>query len=353
MLNTLTEISVLGNTLLVWLISLATFLFVLAALLVVRGLVGTRLAGYTERNGAKLGASPIKLVKKTHTLFILTAALYFAALPLSLPDELTSFILITGIVVLLIQTGIWVSSMLSMIIARRKEEQLADEAGSVTTLNAVELVGRVVIWTLVLLLALDNIPGIQVTALIASLGVGGIAIGLALQNILGDLFASLSIALDKPFVIGDHINVGEFSGNVEYIGLKSTRLRSISGEQVVFSNSDLLKSRIRNFKRMARRRIVFPIQVTYNTPPEMLRLIPDMIRAVIEAQENTTFDRAHLKALGEYSLEFEAVYYMEIPDYMIYMDTQQAINLQLFDCFAQQGIEFAYPTQKVLVERPA
>jgi small-conductance mechanosensitive channel len=343
---------VFGNSLLTWLISLLIFVVILVALLLVRRLIGGRLGAYSERNGVRFGISAARLVRQTWFGFIFVSSVYLASLILRLPDGLVGLLQVSMVVVFLVQIGMWASSLLGLLIAQRKAERLADEAGSVTTLNAVELIGKVAIWTLVLLLALDNIPGVQVTALIASLGVGGIAVGLAVQNILGDLFASLSIALDKPFVIGDHINVGEFSGTVEYIGLKSTRLRSITGEQVIFSNSDLLASRIRNYKRMSRRRITFPLHVTYETPVEKLRLIPEILRQVITAQENATFDRAHFKAFGDYFLEFEVVFFVENPEYMAYMDVRQAINLALFDCFTQEGIEFAYPVQRILMEKP-
>jgi small-conductance mechanosensitive channel len=182
--------------------------------------------------------------------------------------------------------------------------------------------------------------------------VGGIAVALAAQNILGDLFSSMSIVLDKPFVLGDFIIVGDLMGTVEKIGLKTTRIKSLSGEQLVFSNSDLLNSRIRNFKRMQERRAVFSIGVTYETPYEKLQTIPATIREVIESQELARFDRAHFASYGDFALVFEIVYYMKRPEYDLYMDTQQAINLELFRRFAESGIAFAYPTQTVHLNKP-
>jgi len=209
---------------------------------------------------------------------------------------------------------------------------------------------RAVLWTGVLLLALDNL-GVHVTTLITGIGIGGVAIALAIQNILGDLFASLSIILDKPFMIGDFIIVDDFLGTVEHIGLKTTRLRSLSGEQLVFANSDLLKSRIRNYKRMAERRIVFSIGVVYQTAPEKLAGITGFIRDIIEGQPQARFDRAHFKGFGSSSLDFEIVYWVTSPDYNLYMDIQQAINLALFRRLQSEGIEFAYPTQTLFLER--
>jgi small-conductance mechanosensitive channel len=210
--------------------------------------------------------------------------------------------------------------------------------------------GRLATWVVVLLLGLDNL-GIDVTALVAGLGVTGIAVALAVQNILGDLFASLSIVLDKPFVIGDFLAVGDMMGSVEYVGLKTTRLRSLSGEQLVFSNSDLLGSRIRNFGRMAERRALFTIGVTYQTPREKLERIPQMIREAVEAQPQTRFDRSHFARYGDSAITFETVYYVTVPEYPVYMDIQQAINLRIHEAFEREGIEFAYPTQTVFLTK--
>jgi small-conductance mechanosensitive channel len=209
---------------------------------------------------------------------------------------------------------------------------------------------KVVLWAAVVLIALDNL-GVHITTLVAGLGVGGIAVALAVQNILGDLFSSVTIILDKPFVIGDFIIVGDFLGSVEHIGLKTTRVRSLSGEQLVFANSDLLKSRIRNFKQMTERRIVFAFGVIYQTAADKLAAIPGLVREIVEAQPQARFDRAHFKAFGGSSLDFEVVYWVTNPDYNLYMDIQQAINLGLFRRFAAEGIEFAYPTQTLYVEK--
>jgi small-conductance mechanosensitive channel len=204
----------------------------------------------------------------------------------------------------------------------------------------------------VLLLVLDNL-GVNITALVAGLGVGGVAVALAVQTILSDLLSSLSIALDKPFVIGDFLMVGDMLGSVEYVGLKTTRLRSLSGEQLVFSNTDLLGSRIRNFGRMYERRVAFNLGVTYQTTREQIRKVPAIIREAIETQDRTRFDRSHFKEYGAYSLNFESVYYINGPDYNQYMDIQQAINLTIHEGFEREGIDFAYPTQTLVLQQAA
>jgi len=176
-----------------------------------------------------------------------------------------------------------------------------------------------------------------------------VAVALALQNVLGDVFASLSIVLDKPFVLGDFLIMGEYVGSVENIGLKTTRIRSLSGEQLVFSNNDLLNSRIRNYGRLLERRILFTIGVTYQTPREQVVQIPEMIRKAVEDQERARFDRSHFKSYGDFALIFETVYFVLGPEYNLYMDIQQAINLSIHAQFEEEGIEFAYPTQTLLL----
>lgn len=342
--------TIMGNSLEEWtvaiLVALATFLI----LVVARRFVLHRLAGVIFRRRLNAEKVSAQLVRQTKITFLVLISIYVGSRLLTMPESVSGLISLAAGIAFIIQLGIWAHTLIDGILSGRKADDLADEAGSGTTLNVVGLIAKGVVWTLVLLLVLDNIPGVQVTTLIASLGIGGIAIGLAVQNILGDLFASLSIALDKPFVIGDFIVVGEYRGTVEHIGLKSTRLRSISGEQLVFGNGDLLGSRIQNFKRMIRRRVAFKVGVTYQTTPEQILAVPVKLRQIIESQENTTFDRAHFQEFGDFSLIFEVVYFVEEPDYMVYMDTQQAINLEIMRYFQEAGIEFAYPTQTVVLQ---
>jgi small-conductance mechanosensitive channel len=203
----------------------------------------------------------------------------------------------------------------------------------------------------VFLMVLDNF-GVNITALVASLGVGGIAVALAVQNILGDLFASLSIMLDKPFELGDFIIVGDVLGSVEHIGLKTTRVRGLGGEQVVFSNGDLLKSRIHNHKRMETRRVAFVLRVAYGTSEEQLCGIPRMLREIISAKPNVDFERAHFFMWGEWSLDFEVVYHFRSPDYILHMDAQQDIFLEIYRRFEEEGIRFAHPMSIVRLADP-
>ena len=253
-------------------------------------------------------------------------------------------------IVALIQAGLLGSRGIELWLNRYRSRKLEVDAASVTTFGAVAFIGRILMWAIIVLVALANM-GVDVTALVAGLGVGGIAVALAVQNVLGDLFASFSIVLDKPFVIGDFIIVGDHLGTVEHVGLKTTRIRSLSGEQLVFSNTDLLGSRIRNFKRMYERRVVFALGVVYQTPAKLLEKIPSMLRQIVESREQVRFDRAHFKDFGPHSLNFEIVYWVLTPDYTIYMDIQQEINLEIYRRFEQEGIDFAYPTQTLHIRQ--
>lgn len=236
--------------------------------------------------------------------------------------------------------------MLDLAWRRYGRTRIETDPSAVTTVYAFRIASLVALWTVAFLAAVDNL-GFDVTALLAGLGIGGVAIALATQSILGDLFASLSIVIDKPFVVGDFIRVGEDLGTVERIGLKTTRVRSLSGEQLIFGNADLLKSRIRNFKRMAERRVLFRVGVTYQTPLALLERIPGMVREIIEQQLQTRFDRGHFAEFGASEYAFEFVYHVLSPDYNPYMDVQQQVNLAIVRAFEEHGIEIAYPTRVI------
>jgi small-conductance mechanosensitive channel len=341
---------VLNNEVWLWFVALGIFLFVGLVLRVVMRRLVRRLRRVTAKTPGRFDDLLVELLAKTRFLFVLVVALYAGSLILALPDAAERALRALFILALLIQAGFWGDGIATFWIRRTASRKMEDDAATATSLAALGFVAKVAIWSIVALLALDNL-GIDITTLIAGLGIGGIAIALAVQNVLGDLFASLSIIVDKPFVIGDFIIVGDLMGTVERIGLKTTRVRSLSGEQIIFSNSDLLASRVRNYKRMYERRVVFPFGVIYQTPPEVLESIPETVREIVEDQPNVRFDRCHFKSFGDFSLDFETVYYVLDPDYNIYMDRQQAINLGIARAFEARGIEFAYPTQTVYLSR--
>jgi small-conductance mechanosensitive channel len=265
------------------------------------------------------------------------------------PPEAEAWTRAITVIAFLVQVALWGDALLKGWLILYQKRQGADEADEVTTVRVVTVVLRFAVFILIGLIALDNIPGVEVTTLIASLGIGGIAVALAVQNILGDLFASLIIVLDKPFVIGDLIKVGDYIGNVEAIGLKTTRVRSYTGEQVIFSNSDLLSSRLSNYKTLAKRLVIASIGVTCETPHEKLEQIPGILQQAVEGQDHAQFARAHLHEYGASSYNYQLVYSVLSPDFGVYMDTRQAVNLGVIKRFEEMGIEMAYPTQVVYV----
>lgn len=287
-----------------------------------------------------------RVLVNTRPVLLALLALPLATIALELPDRVRAWVGVFALAVVLVQMAVWGSAGIGAWAARYQRTHAAD-AEAITGMRMVAFLLRVALYAVLLLLIIDNIPGVEITALLAGLGIGGIAVALAVQNILADLFASLSISLDKPFVIGDFIVVGEHFGTVEHIGLKTTRVRSLSGEQLVFANDDLLRSRIRNFKRMTERRVLFTLRTSYATAEERLAEVPAMLREIVEGQPGVRFDRAHFKDIGDYAFVFEVVYYVLTADYNRYMDVQQAINLSICARFRQEGITFAYPTQVI------
>ncbi|WP_114783937.1 mechanosensitive ion channel family protein [Botryobacter ruber] len=219
----------------------------------------------------------------------------------------------------------------------------------VKQLQGINLIISVIIWFVGLMFLFDNL-GYDITAIVAGLGIGGIAVALAAQNILGDLFNYFVIFFDRPFEVGDFVVIDDKNGVIENIGVKTTRIKTLSGEQLVVSNSDLTNSRIHNYKRMQRRRVVFKLNVTYQTSLENLRKIPDVIKAAVLAQSPVEFDRSHFVSYGDSSLDFETVYYILDSDYTVYMNIHQQINLRIFEEFAKMGVEFAYPTRTLFVQ---
>jgi len=332
------------NPLHTWLVALIGAAAVWVALLTVKKFMLGRFSAFASKTENTWDDLIVQLVKRTKAWFMLVVALYVGALALTLPAKLGEIGSTVTIITVLLQGAVWSNTILDYFLKKK----VGKEAQTVA-IGALTFIGKLIVWSVFLLLMLDNLPGVDVGSLIAGFGVAGVAVALAIQTILGDLFAALSIILDTPFVEGDFVAVDDFAGTVEKIGLKSTRIRSLSGEQLIFGNTDLLSSRIRNYKRMERRRIAFSIGVVYETPPEKLEQIPGILKEIIDAQKYASFDRAHFASYGDFALNYEVVYYMESPDYQVYMDTQQEINLALFRRFAQEGIEFAYPTQTIFL----
>lgn len=285
------------------------------------------------------------ILASTYTLFIVAVALYLGSLVLDLTPERALFARRAALCALLVQAAVWGDTGLR---AWRDQYRVGVPGDAARRASSAVLcfVARLALWLIAVLMILDNL-GFNITTLVASLGIGGIAVALAVQNILGDLFASLSIMLDKPFEIGDFIIVGDVLGTVEHIGLKTTRVRGLGGEQVVFSNGELLKSRIHNHKRMETRRVAFVLRVAYGTPEPQLQAIPGMVRDIVEAEPDVDFERAHFFRYSDWSLDFEVVYHFRSPDYFMHMDAQQRVLLALYRRFEREAIQFAHPLSVV------
>ena len=339
-----------GNTLQDWLIALSTLMIVFAVLKLLQTIAARRLSNLAASTDNQIDDLFVIMLKQTKFFILIVVSAYFASYALILKPSVAAIWEKIVVLALILQGGFWASTgisfMFSNIIRKRSEEDVSSK----TTITFLGFVTRFVLWIIILLLVLDNL-GVNITGLVAGLGIGGVAVALAVQNILGDLLASLSIVLDKPFVIGDFVVVDSLSGTIEHIGLKTTRIRSLSGEQLIFSNNDLLKTRIHNYRRMSERRIVFSFGVVYQTSLAKLKIIKEIVKDIVEKTHDARFDRVHFKEYGKSSLNYEVVYYVTSSDYNLYMDVQESINLEIYRRFSEAGIEFAYPTRTVFIQK--
>jgi len=346
------NIEILHRTIQQWAIAVGTAVGLWLVLVTAKRILKSRLGAISKRTATTVDDLIAEMVRRLRPSILLILAFWPALQILDAPERVRTVAHFIMVIVVTIQMGIWGQLLIEHFLVTRVTTLKKDDPGAATTLGGVTMLARLALWVLLLIIALDNL-GVDVTTLVAGLGIGGVAVALALQNVLGDLFASLSIALDKPFVVGDFIVVGDLRGTVEKVGLKTTRVRSLSGEQLVFSNNDLLSSRIHNYKRMQERRIQFNLGVTYNTPYDKLKEIPGMIKEIIVDDPATRFDRCHFSKYGDFNLDIETIYFVLSPDYNTYMDIQQRINLAVFKKFEEEGIEFAFPTQTVYLKKDA
>jgi len=346
----------LGNTVEAWTLALVTFLVTFTVLPIIKGFISSRRRKWMQSGRGQL-PDAIELtgilVERTSRLFLAVVAVYFASRNLTFTAQVERGLTIVIVALFWIQAGLWAMAAVRFAIERRRKRSEALDSVLKSSIDIILFVAGIAVWAMVLLLALDNL-GVQIKPLLAGLGIGGIAVALAVQTVLGDLLASLSIALDKPFTIGDFLSVDDFQGTVEHIGVKSTRLRSLSGEQIIMSNTDILKARVRNFGRMRERRAVFQLGVSYDTPPESLAAIPEAIREIVEAQPDVRFDRCHFLTYGDTALQFETVYIVKRADFNAYADIQQRINLAILTKLRAMSVKFAAPTRNIFyVENPA
>ena len=295
-----------------------------------------------------------QLARRTHLLFIIFLAAWlvpqFVTFPARYNARTSQTLGYIAIITLFLQVGIWSNVVVNYWSQSYIERRNADRFDT-TTIKAIAVLVKALLWLLLAMVTLEQGFKQNVPALLGALGVGGIAIAFALQNVLADLFAAMSIVTDKPFVLGDAIQVDTFSGTVEHIGLKSTRVRSDSGEQIVFGNSDLLKGRIRNFGRMEQRRALLTTRVSGSTPPDKLARIPNIIREVVDGIPKTRFVRSTMIAVGDTTIDFETVYYLTDPSYQVYVDAQQAVMLQLMHRLHDEGTRLGVQLEAAVKEK--
>jgi small-conductance mechanosensitive channel len=340
-----------GATMTQWAFAAASFGIVYVALTVTRRVLVRRLGALAVRTATDWDDLAVEIVRRTRPYFLLVIATYAAARIVPPQPEIARVLRAISVILVLFQAGVWGNGLIGFGADHYTRRRAAADLGTRTTIQAIGYAGRFVLWAILVVTALQNF-GINVTALITGLGIGGIAVAIAVQNILGDLFAALAIVLDQPFVVGDSIQVDNLNGTIEHLGLKTTRIRSLSGEQIVISNADLLKSRIRNYQRMQHRRVAFNLDLGFDTPPDKVARVPDMVRQVVESQPLTRFERCHLLTFAESGLRLEAVYFVLDPDFNKYADIHHAINLELLRRFQRDEIEFGFAT-RTLPLRPA
>jgi len=342
-----------GNPLSQWLLAAGAFLVCFFVLPAIRLFVVARSRKLEGRETPIWISLVLLLITRTRRLFLAVVAFYVAERFLVLPQRIEG--LSTALIVLTfwIQAALWGVAAVEFALKQRQDRMIAagelKQSGSMSVLL---FLARVTIFALAVLLALDNL-GVNITALVAGLGIGGIAIALAVQTVLGDLLASLSITLDKPFRVGDLLRFDDIEGVVEFIGVRSTRLRSISGEQVIIANADLLKTRIRNLGRMPERRMLFQLGVVYETPPERLAIVSDIVKRAVESVEGTRFEYCAFRTFGDSSLNFEVMYFVPNWDQarFRFIQINDQVNRAIHAAFAAEGIGFAYPTRSVIVRQ--
>lgn len=336
-----------GNPVEEWAIAIGSILLFSLAARVLQKVIFLRIQRLASKTNSKLDDFIVALLQKSVMPMLYAFAVYFGFQYLTLPQRVDRVFNIAVLAVTVFFTVNIISSIFSYLFiqfASRGDQ----ENPQVKQAKGILLMLKIFLWIAGIIFLVDNL-GYDITTIITGLGIGGIAIALAAQAVLGDLFSYLVIFFDKPFETGDFIVTGDKSGVVEYIGVKTTRLRTLSGEQLVMSNTDLTNSRVQNFKRMEKRRLVFSLGVTYETSIEKIKQIPVIVREIIEARQDVVFDRAHFSGFGDFSLNFEIVYYVLSGDYLLYMNRQEDIYLNILERFEEEKIDFAYPTQKLFI----
>lgn len=338
-----------NNSLQDWLIAVGTMILIYIGLLILRHILNSKVRKWVDKTKGNVDNFVLDLVSNTKNWFLLLVSIAIGIIFLNMLPEWNQKIRIVLVIGFTLQISSWAVATVSYFInSKMKEEK---NSSKVTIYNTVGIVARILVWVFAGLIILDSFPNVDISSLVAGLGIGGIAIGFAVQSILEDLFASVSITVDQPFVLGDFIVVGDISGTVEKIGMKTTRIRSLSGEQIVIGNAAITSDKIQNYQKLQERRVTITVGVTYETPIEKLRMIPEIIEGIAKEQKNVRFDRVHLDEMADFSINYLLVYYALTADYNEHMDIKEAINFGILEKFGEQNIEIAYPTQMLYVSK--
>jgi small-conductance mechanosensitive channel len=344
-MNSFWEKVYLGNSVNDWLIAVVIIIASLIALRLVKKIIIVQLKKWSQKTNTTIDDFLILLMERSLLPFFYVLSIYIGLSYLALESRIQN---VLKIVLLLAGTFFAIRLITSAIgyFVNNFARSQVDAELKRKQAKGILIIANIFVWILGIIFLIDNL-GYDITTLVTGLGIGGIAIALAAQAVLADLFSYFVIFFDKPFEIGDFIIIGDKMGTVEYIGIKTTRLKALGGEQLIISNTDLTNSRVQNYKRMEKRRVVFTVGVLYETHPNKLKEIPGMMKKIIQQQTDVEFDRAHLSKFGNFSIDYEVVYLIAGSDYNVYMDKQQSINLEIFKQFQDEGISFAYPTQTI------
>ncbi len=338
------ELEYFGNTIAQYASSLVLLLVLLSFFAIFKLIILRKIKKITK--GSEVGELVVKIIDRIRPAFYGFLSLYIALLILNIPKSASVILFAILVAWISIRAVISLQQVIDFFVEKQLDEEKKQEA----SLGIIVRVVKAMLWFFALLVFLSTM-GVNITALVAGLGIGGIAVGFALQNILSDLFSSFAIFFDKPFVEGDFIIVGDKLGTVERIGIKTTRLRALQGEEIVISNRELTSAQIHNFKDLESRRRSFDFGVTYDTPSEKLEKIPGIVEKVIEEEELADFERAHFNQFGDSSLSFTVVYYVNSHDFKEYMDVHQSILFKVKREFEKEGISMAFPTRTVYINK--
>ena len=340
---------VYGATITRWQQALATLFAVYLLLTVLQRWMKSRVGKFAQRTATTWDDLLVEIISRTRWFFLVAVSLEVAALLIPANRRADAIQRAVMVVASLLQAGVWGNGIIAFFAERYTRLRTGGDVASRATVYAIGYGARIALWTLLIVSGLGFF-NVKIGALLAGLGIGGVAVALAAQNVLSDLFAAVAIVLDRPFVVGDAIAIEGVEGDVEQIGLKTTRIRSVNGEQIVIANNDLLKSRIRNYGRIQQRRSHFHLDIDYGTPADTVERIPGMIKEIVEKQDKARFERSHFLSFADSALRIEVVYFVTAHEYRKFADTQQAINLEILRRFAAEDIKFAFPSRTIFLK---